>query len=666
MVDASLASFDIFETVLARKVGSAMSSFYMLGRRLERNGLLDCSVEVFARARADAERRAFANAGGLDSAVDLEAIHRELAFGLGYSNDRVPSLVEHERGLEEELLVAIARSAARLTEVRGTARKVVFLSDMYLSSEFLRAQLDKHGLFEPGDEVRVSNERQKSKLSGALFEELLIDEGISPGDVVHAGNHEWSDVGQPRKLGIRTRPFPEGNPTRYERILDEQVFASQGLTGAMAGASRLARLRAAQETSRERALREVAAGVGAPFVVGYCLWVLRRARELGLARLYFLSRDGLILNDVFNRIAAKLGFDVKGVYLYGSRQAWLLPSLTSGDRADVERVLPRKFDVSLTVRQALARFEVVPESHRDPLERAGLPAATWDQNLSEDRLEALRTLLTEDPGFRSNVTAGAEQRRALLLRYLEQVGFVGPDPVALVDLGTGATLHNALGAVLESAGRGPPKSFYLGMRNVPTGRFGRPEVYMNDAGQGVGFGSAPGLTTTLEAICSANHGTVLGYEDRDGRIEPVLAADDNPAVMAWGYSIVRQTIVDFADYLVVDPELVDPWGDVRPVIERLQKTFWRTPTREEAGAWGAFPMEDGLGREAVYVQLAEPYSPIDALRVVRRVARDGKLLWRRHWWHDGALAMSSPLLREALTASERLSLRVHRLVSKLR
>jgi hypothetical protein len=52
--------------------------------------------------------------------------------------------------------------------------------------------------------------------------------------------------------------------------------------------------RAAVEVTSEQgtAIRDVAAGVAAPALVGFVIWMLEQARQRGLLRLRFLSRDG--------------------------------------------------------------------------------------------------------------------------------------------------------------------------------------------------------------------------------------------------------------------------------------------------------------------------------------------------------------------------------------
>jgi hypothetical protein len=58
-----LASFDVFDTVLTRVVGSPRTLFLLLGKRLAGLSIIDCTPETFTRARINAERYALKKSG---------------------------------------------------------------------------------------------------------------------------------------------------------------------------------------------------------------------------------------------------------------------------------------------------------------------------------------------------------------------------------------------------------------------------------------------------------------------------------------------------------------------------------------------------------------------------------------------------------------------------
>ena len=260
-----IASFDVFETLLVRRAGSPDAIFLMLGNRLRHRGLIDCTPEVFARARKSSARRAERNIG---QRCTLQDIYRELASSLSLSEATTNQLMRVEHSLEADLLQPVPEGAQRVKAARQRGDRIVFLSDMYLTSAFIQEQLLRHGIWQDGDRVYVSHEYGSSKRSGGLYDELLRQEAVPSSHVHHYGNHFPSDVETARELGLSSDHFDDGNLNRHEQVLDRHAWATEGLSSALAGASRQARLAVSVSTPKERSLRDLAAGVVAPIIIG--------------------------------------------------------------------------------------------------------------------------------------------------------------------------------------------------------------------------------------------------------------------------------------------------------------------------------------------------------------------------------------------------------------
>jgi FMN phosphatase YigB (HAD superfamily) len=643
-----VATFDVFDTLLVRAVGSPRSNFLLLGQKLKALNLIDCSAATFAQLRQTAEDRVFANAGGLDSSVDFAQIYAEVGMALGLPPERIQQLMAAEFSHEQALLRVVAPAQALLQAARQRGEQVAFVSDMYLGQSGVQRLLTQHGLYQTNDLCYVSCDYAQSKSSGALFQQLLNDLAVPANRVRHCGNNEWSDLVQAQRAGLQTQFFPEGNLNRYEEILDAQATATDGLSAALAGASRLTRLAVPAASEHEATLRDVTAGVAAPILVGFLLWMFHQAQQRGLKRLYFVSRDGQVLLEIARRLLPKLNFDCELRYLYGSRQAWALPSLTEVDEEHLKGIFIGKlsFDLDVITPQiALARLCIHPDDIRDRLALIGLSAQDWNRNLSREERLALFNLILTDPVVRQLTLDKAGEKRQLMLQYLEQEGLLDPIDYGFVDLGTGATLHYALCEVLKTVGQKPPVSFYQGLRqDISVGQFPAPLPYLFDRRFGLGLMNVPGFNEITEAVCSADHGTVLGYQRLGDRVEPLLKDAANQAIFDWGFTKVRETICCFAEQLVLDQQLVNPWVDLRPVGCDLIREFWLHPTEAEGRAWGSYPMEDGWGKESFHHCFASSYRWHHILTTLL----NGQLWNRRHWWEAGALAMTPPQRRRLL------------------
>jgi FMN phosphatase YigB (HAD superfamily) len=640
-----IASFDVFDTVLTRAVGSPEALFLLLGRRLYRQGVIGCTPEAYARARIAAEQRAHKNRG---SACTLAHIYEELGSVLLPASDQRHSALEAECGLEAELIRPVPGARARIDRARRQNQRIVFVSDMYLPAAFIQEQLARHGMWAAGDRCYVSCECGGSKASGRLFAELLQREATRPQVVTHHGNNPEHDIRAAQQAGMQGIPLLTANLNRYEELLETHKWATAGLTSVMAGASRLARMSVPAANPREAGLRDVAAGVAAPTLTGFVLWLLAQARRLRLERLYFLSRDGQVLLEIARRLAPRLGVQCELCYLYGSRQAWNLPALS--DKLEEELFWIWDTTDFLSVRSWLARLRIAPEEVIESLSAVGLQPQHWTRRMTDDEQAALRRLL-DDSAVRALIRRRAAENRGILLKYLRQEGVLDGARWGMVDLGWYGSMHNAMCALVTAEGGPEPAGFYFGVYNssAPDHYAAYREAYFFDERRNLGFVRLmPGVIALMEMFCSADHGTVVDFAEEAGRIGPVLKAAANRPALAWGLPTVRAAIYAFADRLLLTDDLVDPTNDVREALAAVLHAFWMFPLAAEARAWAAFPWEDGLGTETYWNRLAEKYDWADVIQA----AMSGRLALRhRASWQAGSLALSNRPLRAVLKAT---------------
>jgi FMN phosphatase YigB (HAD superfamily) len=644
-----IASFDVFDTVLTRAVGSPGSVFILLGRQLMNLSLISLTPQAFAHARIEAEKRAYKNFGV--AKTTLKRIYSELGMSLGLSEEQCIRIMDLECELEADLFRVVPEAKRRILTARGEDQRIIFLSDMYLSCNFLQEQLAQRGLWDTCYHCYVSSELGKLKTSGELYREFLTREQVAPGLVSHFGNDLAADVNAATSIGLKTELFLDGNLNRWERILEDHAWRTEGLTSVMAGASRLARLNVPVSTAKQQALRNVAAGVIAPTLTGFVLWLLARTQQLGLKRLYFVARDGQILIDMARRLAAKLNVQCDLRYLYMSRQALNLYGMIEND----EELSSWIWDNTpyLSVRSFLARISVDPKEIKELLESAGFYENNWSRNLDHEERLALRPLI-QHPEFRAFIVHKIRNKQKVVLKYLKQEGLFEPVEWALVDLGWHGSLQNSLAVILEGLRLKPPLGFYFGLIKRPAqNRFGPREAYFFDSGLNRGFvkEATDGAFVRLEMFCSGDHGTVTGFTDDGDAVRPILKEQHNQAVIHWGLPVVRETVCHFVDNLFLDATLVNPHADIREAVMQLLDTFWASPSFDEAQAWGEFPWEDGFGDETSVNPSAKAYSTWDVLKTLRH----GRVvLPHRASWHEASLVLTPRPIRAMLKGALRV------------
>lgn len=207
-------SFDVFDTVITRTVLRPKDVFHLMRQRLEAQHaqLPRPLLECFWGARVWSEFLARRRSGTED--ITLSQIYGTLAGEFRLDRSGQDLLVSAELVVESEVLVPID-GAVKLVAAARRGAPVVFISDMYLPSAFIRGILERCGLLVAGDRLYVSGEVGITKGSGGLFRHVLDDLKIQPGQLVHCGDNPVADRLVPSSLDIR---LLDGMPCAQPRL----------------------------------------------------------------------------------------------------------------------------------------------------------------------------------------------------------------------------------------------------------------------------------------------------------------------------------------------------------------------------------------------------------------------------------------------------------------
>jgi len=460
-----------------------------------------------------------------------------------------------------------------LSAARKRGGTILFVSDMYLPGEFIRQLLSKHGLWQEGDSLYVSHEHGAAK-HGSLFPKICQELSLAPDQIEHVGDNLRSDVLLPRKLGIRTVHFRAAESSRYEI-----AWAARGGKGgaAAADAIRAARLQFPEELDDQgQAVWETACGVAGPLFICFVLWLEKQARELGLKRLYFISRDGLIFKKIYDRLFEGRPGSPISCYLHGSRQAW------SGVRAarlhpeDIEWLT--KPGTGLTLNQFARRCGLGVEK---------VPNLPWsnpptrDGRLSGDQLAELKTFLQSGP-LRDAIQAAGRETRARATAYLRQEG-LGEGRYGLVDLGWFGNLQEYVTDLMP--GNTPTMGFYLDLRGRPRiEREGKACAFFKDPlFRGVDQATS---VTLLEILAGSSEGSVTGYRQESGGWKPVegpKSGDKGPE--GWA-DLQHQAILFLLAEILLQPGGAGNLSGGAEAIRENLRQFLKHPSSAEAETYG--------------------------------------------------------------------------------
>lgn len=622
-----IASFDIFDTLITRAVGDPKAVFLLLGNYLHAKGIIDCSPEFFASARIEAEPLAL-NKRNLKG-VCLDEIYSEMVHLLDISPEKAKELMLLECEMEAKLLKEVPGAKARLLKAEEQHDKVIYLSDMYHSSEFITSVLLAQG-FKVNGNCYVSNEMKASKRSGALFKQVASKH---PGEYYHFGDNYKSDVLVPAKLKWNTEHFKAIHPTRYEGIMNKHTYATGGLSSAMAGASRLVRLAKDVPSKKSKMIRDISAGVVAPTLVSYILWVLHRANAIKLKKLYFISRDGQIFLKIAQELMKKLDFDIELHYLYGSRKAWQFACITNLE-SELNWLLKKIDGTSLT--SILSRMHIDPHEIEDVLKANNFKKKSWENEITTNEISTLKKLIVkkEIKGF---IEEKIKAKREVVYQYFQQEGLTEPENWALVDIGWAGNGQNFMGKILSHYKCKPPRGFYFCLKDKEYHYInGIKEGYIWDRVNDTGYSKLLiNLQSLIETFCIADHGSVIDLQVDGDKISPVLEYQENNKALEWGLKLTHEVCVDFSASLFMENPYINPKVDMRPVVANLITAFGRTPTKEEAKAWGTFMFEENQLKTR-YNYMAEPYRYHHLIHIFLK----GSGLHQRYSWLEGSLALT--------------------------
>ena len=606
-----LISFDVFDTVLTRRVGNPEAIFLLVGQRLKEAGLIQSSAEAFAHTRYISEKRARGNKPGRE--ITLREVYEEIVcfFKIETNLDR---MVEVELAVEREAIVVITSMTKAVEEARARYGKVVFISDMYLSKVFMEDRLQALGLMKPGDRLYLSSNEGVQKADGQLFKIVLKQEGIKPKELLHIGNSSAHDVAPAKRLGIGHYHFEEGDPHPSEAVLNRASIHSEGETALLAGSARLARLEGIGLTGHEKAIWQTGASVTGPLVWMYAQWVVSRAEQKNTRQLYFLARDAY---PVYLAVQAILEdrpeLQMQARYIYGSRPTYYAMGIKHLGEKEWDRLTSYGVHRYHTLEALCNALMAKPETLKQHLDGLGLSGVGWDVELTNDQLDAIRQHALEDQAFNHALMNDLSDYQALQRRYFEQQGFNSAEGVALVDSGWTTRSHAPLYHFLASMGCDNVRLFYIGlliqepyipMDAIDTFMFNRATK------QGV-LSHKMVYTRALETLFTSFHGRTSRFIDVDGRVKPVLASLEDEAFVSRYMETYFQGFRAFIRHMRSAYNAFDGIHNTRDVSERVLYRFWRKPTSGEAEAWSQLTWEwDPLGQ--VRHSLARPYRLRDA------------------------------------------------------
>lgn len=525
-----LFSFDIFDTCLVRSCGKPVNVIYALAHEVLGENADFVKVRDFVRKRRQVEAELFQERV---EAATIDQIYDKLDYSY-YTNTSNEQIKKMEMALETSILVPVASVVKKIEECRKKG-KVIFVSDMYFPSSFLRSILDKYDIIKEGEHLYVSCEYQATKSTGRLFDIVKEKEGVSFKEWTHFGDDYRNDYLIPKKKGIRVERIIHEN-LEYEELCEQlSPYSMDKVSPSIfAGILRATRLSLGIENDGGL-LTGVMCGLFLPFVAAS----LKDAKKKNIKRLYFASRDAYVLFLVAKQFLS-LFPEIELKYLYLSTKTVFPLALESGSIEELQFFLKKIY--YFKPQSILEMFGFV----RKDVEEIGRDIDVKRNCIYGDTNSERFVQLLVSGRYAEIIRKNARIQKELLIGYFKQEGFLSGDhaKIGLVDLGYNGTAQCLLSKIVGNN----VMYYYWGASD---GNF-----YAAEMGNYKAF-----LYTDVNKIihpkfvesylCKNLEGTVLGYECQEDGTYIVKHAGFNPLQSEIDDFELRKRVLETASAMYV-------------------------------------------------------------------------------------------------------------------
>lgn len=325
----TLYSFDIFDTLISRKVLAPEGIFFLMKEKIRQSGLAfsDHLIDNYVEIRQAAERdvreyyhKTLEERGDERREIYMEDIFHKIQDVYALTDKQTEYLMETEKEVEIDNTIPVQENVDYLKQLVADGEHVVLISDMYLPKETILTMMGKVDPVLCQVPLFLSSEYGVQKTTKKLF--LEVYKSFKPfydfGQWIHIGDTQFPDVTMPRRLGIIANQVKKPVFNDYEtRLVEFSKTYDSYLVAAL-----FARFREKHIFDKQQFVYSYASLCFVPYID----WVLNDALRRGYETLYFISRDGHHLKRIADEMIRIRGLSIKTKYIYASRRAWRVPS----------------------------------------------------------------------------------------------------------------------------------------------------------------------------------------------------------------------------------------------------------------------------------------------------------------------------------------------------
>ena len=523
-----------------------------------------------------------------------------------------------------------------LEQLQQQKMRLIAVSDHRVDTDALRKLLETRKLSHFFDTVLALTDEPANTLYTERLKSILGDLSDPPGSVLQIGRETLFETSLSLETPIRTVSLQYPGERKRRALLRRysnlarrnRYWRGRHLLQIVQGD--------APDLSRRGFHYRYGREILGPIFCTYLLALLERLDEIEPDCIYFVARDGYLLQELYRQMAPALGYQERPHrYLYLSRRTAFAGSIRDG----------LSLEKAQTVLKGTAPLELA-----SVLEAFGLDAGKWQAEARRHGWNDIREPLSSiedprlirflaDPRIQEKIIAEGQTACRHLERYLEQEDFFDQEKLALVDIGWNGNSQLALSHLSPwRTGQNRMFGLYFAFVAAESQEFGernQAEGLWYDHGEG----PSPARIVTeheeiFEEAVRAAHATTLRYIEKDSRVEPELKPENAPDRMQEMASNpliaeLQRGILDFAsDFSTAIPLTGYTARDIKPFIGSLAERAIAFPSRMEVGEVTRLAHANDLGQNTLMDYSNLQRTRIPSLRKGRLISKIRASHWR--------------------------------------
>jgi predicted HAD superfamily hydrolase len=330
-------SFDVFDTLLRRRVMDPHHVFGLMGQALARRGHDYRWTRRVEAARLHAWHLALDHARmrGREE-TSLEEIYRVFGAVLPEACPHLAEIKALELDIEKRLLEAYPLGRTLFEAALRSGKRVVLCSDQYLPKAFIETVLTEAG-YQGYEHFFLSGELGILKAKGSLYDWMCLRLDVRRDAILHVGDTGETDYRTATFKGLEALLIPKSLDYAGHAARGSAVGRSAGLQSIASAAylhgwtDALAVPDSLRPELSDNYLHYLGYALLGPLLVGLSRWIAEKLAAGTHERFWFLSRDGEGLYQVFLLLYPE--YEARVDYVYASRR---LLTYTSGELSAAE------------------------------------------------------------------------------------------------------------------------------------------------------------------------------------------------------------------------------------------------------------------------------------------------------------------------------------------